>query len=168
MLKQESLPASTTPPRQRASRARIRVQSWTWLVVCMLLLALQLFFPARAWTTLLIMLGVTWLLALLWTLLLARRLFIRREMRYGWAQVGDTLQERYTLYNDGRLPAAWLEVQDHSNIPGYHTGHVTSVRGSEILGWRTEGICTRRGLFTLGPTSLRSGDPFGLFSAEIH
>ncbi len=129
---------------------------------------MQLFFPARAWTTLLIMLGGTWLLALLWTLLLARRLSIRREMRYGWAQVGDTLQERYTLYNDGRLPAAWLEVQDHSNIPGYQTGHVTSVRGSEILGWRTEGICTRRGLFSLGPTSLRSGDPFGLFSAEIH
>jgi len=98
---------------------------------------------------------------------LGRRLSIKREMRYGWAQVGDVLQERYTLYNDSLIPALWLEVQDHSTIPDYQTGRVTAINGKEILGWQTEGTCTRRGLYTLGPTSLRSGDPLGLCSVEI-
>ena len=150
------------------TRARIRIHSWSWVAVSGLLVGLQLFWPSRAWTTLLIILGGTWLVAFLWTMALGRRLSIKREMRYGWAQVGDALQERYTLYNDGLLPAPWLEVQDHSNMPDYQTGHVTGINGREILGWRTEGICTRRGLYTLGPTSLRSGDPFGLCSVEIH
>jgi uncharacterized protein (DUF58 family) len=33
--------------------------------------------------------------------------------------------------------------------------------------WKTEGTCTRRGLFNLGPTTLRSGDPLGLCSMEL-
>jgi uncharacterized protein (DUF58 family) len=147
---------------------KIRIHSWSWVAVSGLLVGLQLFWPSRAWTTLLIILGGTWLAAFLWTLTLGRGLSIKREMRYGWAQVGDALQERYTLYNDSLLPALWLEVQDHSNIPDYQTGRVTGINGREILGWRTEGICTRRGLYTLGPTSLRSGDPLGLCSVEIH
>jgi uncharacterized protein (DUF58 family) len=167
MIKVETFsPASAgsgDPPR-----ARIRIQSWSWVIVSVLLLGLQLFWPDRAWTTLLIILGGTWLLAFFWTLILSRRLSIKREMRYGWAQVGDALQERYTLYNDGRLSAPWLEVQDHSNMPDYQTGRVIGIQGMDVLGWQTEGICTRRGLYTLGPTSLRSGDPFGLCSVEIH
>lgn len=62
--------------------------------------------------TLLILLDGTWLAAFAWTFFLGRGLSIKREMRYGWAQVGDALQERYTLHNDSILPALWLEVVD--------------------------------------------------------
>lgn len=147
--------------------ATIRIHSWTWVGISVLLIVLQLLFPQRTWTTLLIIMGGVWLLAFLWTFALGRRLSLEREMRYGWAQVGDVLQERYTIYNDSLLPAIWLEVRDHSTIPDYHTGCVTSISGRQILSWRTEGTCTRRGLFTLGPTSLHSGDPLGLCSVEV-
>jgi uncharacterized protein (DUF58 family) len=133
-----------------------------------LLAGLQLAWPSRVWMTLFIVLGGTWLAALLWTVSLGRGLSIQREMRYGWAQVGDALQERYTLYNDGLLPAPWLEVLDHSTLPDYQAGRVTGIQGREALSWCTEGVCTRRGLHTLGPTSLRCGDPLGLCSVEIH
>lgn len=146
---------------------RLYIHSWTWLAVSVLLAGLQLAWPNRAWMTLFIVLGGTWLAALLWTVFLGRGLSLKREMRYGWAQVGDTLQERYTLYNDSRLPAPWLEVLDHSTIPDYQVGRVTSIQGREALSWRTEGVCTRRGLHTLGPTSLRCGDPLGLCSVEL-
>jgi uncharacterized protein (DUF58 family) len=148
-------------------KGTIHIHSWTWVAVSGFLILLDLLWPGRTWTTLLILLGGTWLLAFLWTWALGRRLSLKREMRYGWAQVGDILQERYTLYNDSFLPALWLEVQDHSTIPDYQIGRVTAINGREVLGWQTEGACTRRGLYTLGPTSLRSGDPLGLCSVEI-
>lgn len=160
------------PPGKRSfnliPNGKLRIHSWSWVIVSVLLAGLEWFQPSRTWLTLLIILGGTWLAAFLWTLALGRGLSIKREMRYGWAQVGDALQERYTLYNDSPLPAPWLEVLDHSSIPDSQGGRITAIKGREILGWRTEGICTRRGLYTLGPTSLRSGDPLGLCSVEIH
>jgi uncharacterized protein (DUF58 family) len=118
--------------------------------------------------TLLIIMAGTWLLSFFWTLSLARHLFLERKMRYGWAQVGDQLEERFTVINDSFLPGLWLEVGDHSNLPDYTAGRVTSIGASQSLEWKTEGACSRRGLFTLGPTSLRSGDPLGLCSLELY
>ena len=105
---------------------KIRIHSWIWVVVSGLLVVLQLFWPSRAWTTLLITIGGTWLAGFLWTLALGCSLSLRREMRYGWAQVGDHLEERYTITNHSILPALWLEVEDHSNLPDYISGRVTS------------------------------------------
>jgi uncharacterized protein (DUF58 family) len=146
---------------------KIHLQSKLWVAVFILLVLLQLLWPGRAWTTLLVILGGTWLIAFLWTLSLGRGLSIDREMRYGWAQVGDQLEERFTIFNGSRMPALWLEVEDHSSLPNYMAGRVTAVSPKETMNWRTEGLCTRRGLYTLGPTSLRSGDPLGLCSVEI-
>lgn len=147
---------------------KVRIHSWPWLAISILLILVEIFWPDRLWETLLIILGGTWLGGFLWTLALSGKLAVKREMRYGWAQVGDVLQERYTLTNLSRLPALWLEVLDHSNLPDYPVGRVTSINGREVMNFRTEGTCTRRGLFILGPTTLRSGDPFGLCSTEIH
>jgi uncharacterized protein (DUF58 family) len=138
-----------------------------WPVLAILLLFLQLIWPSRAWMTLLIIMAGTWSLSFVWTLSLARHLFLERKIRYGWAQVGDQLEEHFTVINDSFLPGLWLEVEDHSNLPDYTAGRVTSIGAIASLEWKTEGVCTRRGLFTLGPTSLRSGDPLGLCSLEI-
>lgn len=147
--------------------AKIRFHSWLWPVLALLLAALQLIWPNRAWSTLLIILAGSWLISFLWTLSLARHLFLDRKMRYGWAQVGDQLEERFTVVNDSTLPGLWLEVQDLSNLPDYTAGRVTSIGPNQTMEWKTEGLCTRRGLFNLGPTILRSGDPLGLCSLEL-
>lgn len=149
------------------SSTKIRLHSRLWPVLTLLLLLIQLFWPSRAWMTLLIIVGGIWIIGFAWTFSLARHLFIERALRYGWAQVGDTLEERFTVINESILPALWLEVDDHSNLPEYIAGRVTSIGGNSALEWKTEGVCTRRGLFTLGPTTLRSGDPLGLCSLEI-
>jgi uncharacterized protein (DUF58 family) len=147
--------------------AKIRFHSRLWPILAMLLLVLQLLWPNRAWSTLLIILAGSWLLSFFWTLSLARRLFMDRQMRYGWAQVGDQLEERFIVINDSFLPGLWLEVEDHSDLPGYTAGRVTSIGGYQSMEWKTEGACSRRGLFNLGPTTLRSGDPLGLCSMEL-
>jgi uncharacterized protein (DUF58 family) len=53
-------------------------------------------------------------------------------------------------------------------MPGYSASLATGVEGNTEFQWRTHGLCTRRGLFTLGPTTLRTGDPLGLYSVELH
>jgi uncharacterized protein (DUF58 family) len=145
---------------------KIRFHSRLWPILTVLLVFLQLVWPNRAWSTLLIILAGSWLIGFLWTLLLARRVFLDRKMRYGWAQVGDQLEERFTVINDSFLPGLWLEVDDHSDLPGYAAGRVTSIGGNQIMEWKTAGTCTQRGLFTLGPATLRSGDPLGMCSLE--
>jgi uncharacterized protein (DUF58 family) len=112
-------------------------------------------------------LGGAWLLSYLWARSLARGLRLMREMRFGWVQVGDRLVERFTLFNDGWAPALWVELIDHSTLPDYQVGRGTRVGSGRSVRWHTDALCTHRGLFNLGPASLATGDPFGLFTVTL-
>jgi uncharacterized protein (DUF58 family) len=120
------------------------------------------------WKVLLFALGSVWLISYLWARSLQQGLSLRREMRYGWAQVGDLLEERFTVHNRGWAPATWLEVIDHSDLTGYGNNQVTGIESRSSRSWHTKGACTQRGVFNLGPTSLRSGDPLGIYTVHIH
>jgi uncharacterized protein (DUF58 family) len=148
--------------------ARLQLKTQLLPVVVGLLVVLQLMWPYRGWVMLLVVLGGLWALCYLWARALMRGLTVEREMRFGWTQVGDRLEERFTLINTAVMPALWVEVRDHSNMPGYDTSRGTGVGGQGRSEWRTQGLCTRRGVFTLGPTSLTSGDPFGLYTVTVH
>lgn len=137
-------------------------------VLVVVLFIVQLTYPSKVWSMLLIGLGGAWLLSYYWARSLVRGLTMTREMRYEWAQVGDRLEERFTVRNEGFFPAPWLEVFDHSNIPGYHATQATSVGGHSTSQWVIEGVCTRRGLYTLGGTTLKCGDPLGIYQVEVH
>ena len=147
---------------------RVRRSSRAVPALVALLLLLQLLTPYRGWLMLLVGLGGMWLIGYLWARSLARGLRVVREMRFGWAQVGDRLEERFTLVNEGWAPALWVEVLDRSDLPGAPASRVTGVGAYAKNRWRVERVCTRRGLFTLGPTSLRTGDPFGLYTVTLH
>jgi len=124
---------------------------------------MQILDPSRVWIILLIGIGGTWLLCRWWIRGLARITF-EREMRYGWAQVGDKLEERFTLTNPFILPATWVTVQDHSDLPDHHASVATGVDGSSASQWKILSQCTRRGVYTLGGTTLETGDPLGVYT----
>lgn len=147
---------------------RLRVRTWLLPLVVTLLLVLELVAPYRGWVLLLTGLGGLLVVSFLWALSLARGVRIWREMRFGWAQVGDTVEERFTVENAGWAPAPWLEIVDHSTVPGYEAGRATAIGSHEVMRWRKEAVCSRRGLFTLGPTTVRTSDPFGLFTVQVH
>ena len=149
-------------------KPQLQLQSWFLPALVGLLLVLQLIIPYRGWRILLVGLGGAWLVSYLWARSLARGLRLTREMRFGWAQVGDRIVERFSLANDGQAPALWVEVMDHSTIPDYQASRGTGVNGRHWIKWHREAICTRRGLFTLGPTTVRTGDPFGLYTVTLH
>jgi uncharacterized protein (DUF58 family) len=148
--------------------SHLRLNAWLLPVLVVLLLVAQLLAPYKGWFALLIGLGGALLIGFLWARSLTRNLRLTREMRYGWAQVGDQLAERFTLVNAGHFPALWVEVVDHSTVPGYHIGWATGVGADSSVRRHREAVCNRRGLFTLGPTTMLTSDPFGIFSVSIH
>jgi uncharacterized protein (DUF58 family) len=130
------------------------------------LILVQIFAPQPVWTVLLICFGGMWLAGGLWARSLAARLSLIREVRFGWAHVGDLLEERFTLRNDGWAPAVWVEVIDRSTMPSYDPTRITGVEPRSETRWQTKGVCVRRGLYMLGPTTLVSQDPFGVYRVE--
>jgi uncharacterized protein (DUF58 family) len=91
---------------------------------------------------------------------------VHRVARSLRSQVGQVFEERFEIQNTGRLPRLWIEVKDESSLPGSRGSHVlTLVGGREGRTYLARTRLTQRGVFPLGPTSLGSGDLFGLFPA---
>jgi uncharacterized protein (DUF58 family) len=142
----------------------IRPRSRTPVTLAVLLVLLQLFSPHRAWVILLCGVGGMTLAAYLWARSLARSVRVTRSLRYVWAQVGDLLEERFALLNRGEWPVLWAEVDDESNLPDYPSRRVVAASGRQTSRWRVSTVCKRRGMFTLGPWTVRIQDPFGFFT----
>lgn len=103
------------------------------------------------------------LLAYLWSWGSLRRVGVARSVASDRVQVGQTLVDRLTLRNRALLPKLWLELFDHSSLPGHSASRVVTVGGNRSTEWTSRTLCVRRGRYQVGPVSLRSGDPFGVF-----
>jgi uncharacterized protein (DUF58 family) len=147
--------------------SRLRINSLLLPLATVVLIAVEISESSEIWQALLVALGGAWLISYLWARSLRKNLFLERSMRFGWAQVGDKLEEELTLFNDGLFPATWLEVIDRSTLPGYSISRATGVDGMGETAWHTAGTCTRRGIYQLGGTTLRTGDPLGVYTLEL-
>ena len=136
-------------------------------VIALVAFLMQIVDPSRVWVMLLIGIGGAWFICRWWALGLARSLTFEREMRFGWAQVGDRLEERFTLTNQFLLPATWVTLQDHSSLPNHYASVATGVDGSSTSQWKVTTRCTKRGVYTLGGTTLETGDPLGMYTVTV-
>jgi uncharacterized protein (DUF58 family) len=136
-------------------------------IIAVVLVTLQIVAPAPPLTYVLAVLGGAVAIGYYWARQMAENVTLERDRRYGWAQVGDVLEERFSLRNESSLPVLWAEIRDGSTLPGYTASRVTGVDGHNYTYWISEGECHRRGIFTLGPLRIRMGDPFGFFSVEV-
>jgi len=148
-------------------KTTIRLNAKIFPVIGALAFIMQILDPSRVWVILLIGIGGAWLVCWWWARGLARSLRFEREMRFGWAQVGDRLEERFTLINQFPLPATWVTLQDHSTLPDHYASVATGVDGSSTSQWKVLTQCTRRGVYTLGGTTLETGDPFGIYTITL-
>jgi uncharacterized protein (DUF58 family) len=109
------------------------------------------------------LLGIT-LVSYVWAWYNVSWVQVDRETLSGRSQVGKVAEERFVLRNRGLLPKLWLEVRDHSELPEHRASMViNSLAPGGEHGWTVRTTCRRRGRYRLGPLSLISGDPFGLF-----
>jgi uncharacterized protein (DUF58 family) len=104
------------------------------------------------------------IVSFVWSWININWLHLSRVTRTRRAQVGEPLEERFTVRNTSIVPKLWLEVHDYSSVPGHRASHVINNLGSRgSFSWRTTTICTERGRYQLGPLDLATGDPFGFF-----
>jgi uncharacterized protein (DUF58 family) len=102
--------------------------------------------------------------SLLWAWLNQRGLTLRRATRSHRSQVGKYFEETLELVNRSRWPKLWVEVHDFSDLPGHQVSRVVNSLGRNSTSrWQVRTLARRRGRFVLGPVTLSSGDPLGIF-----
>lgn len=102
-----------------------------------------------------------------------------RELSTDRAFPDDIVIVTITIVNRKPLPIPWLTIEDElseglkptdrettlSGTSGRRILRiVTNVRPFERVTWRIPVACSVRGVHSLGPTTLRSADPFGFFT----
>lgn len=142
----------------------------SWHVV-LALLAISLLALAATGTPIYAHLAYLWMFLLvgswIWSRLALRGVKLKREPQTLHAHVGQIFRDHFEIQNDGRLPCLWVEVRDQSDLPASHGSRVLTLLGSEEhRSYRARTRLVQRGVFSLGPTLLVSGDPFGLFTVS--
>ena len=135
-----------------------------WLLgVIGLWLLLALVVPARVWWAIISAYALLLALAYAWARSLALGVTWKRRVRQGIMVVGDQVIEDFEIENNASFPLLWVEIVDHSDVPGYTANRVEAVDAHGHKYWQTQGRCERRGVFHLGPWEAISSDPLGLF-----
>jgi len=108
--------------------------------------------------------GVLLVLAWLFTILSLRGITIERRARSQRAEVGDIFEENFEVSNRSRITKFWLEVHNQTNIPNAAGSRIlTLLRGRQNRFYTARTRLAQRGGYSLGPTTISSGDPFGIF-----
>lgn len=103
-------------------------------------------------------------LSFLWMWVSIRWVELSRQTRARRSQVGKLAEEKFSLRNQSWFPKLWLEVRDHSDLPNHRASRVLNTVGpGRWRDWAVRTTCRARGLFRLGPLTISTGDPFGLF-----
>lgn len=122
----------------------------------------------RGWLVFLTGLAGLWLLAIWWIHSLERGLHVSRRIHLAWATVGDSVPEQLEVINESGFPAIWIEIADETDALAEPLRLVSDVDRHATRRRYPVHQFKRRGLYTLGPTRLRTGDPFGIYTLTIH
>ena len=113
------------------------------------------------------LLGLAVILSYLWTWLgtLALDVTVRRSSKR--VSVGEALEAQVTVENRSRLPKPVVLVEDLTDLPGYRNAMALAVPPNGSRSWTDSAPARKRGVYTMGPMSVVSSDPFGVFRGEL-
>ncbi len=78
-------------------------------------------------------------------------------------QVGQRAEARVRLTSSTFYTKLWLELEDPTDMPGTAARTVITLPAHGQRNWKLSLPCRRRGVFSVGPIAVSTGDPFGLF-----
>ncbi len=133
-----------------------------------LLLILYIVTGYRGWLVFGLGLGGAWLIAWIWTRSLEKNLWLERKIHMAWATVGESVPEQIKLVNHGWLPALWVEISDDSTTLERPLKLVSDVDQHASRNRNISHLFKKRGLYSLGPTIIRTGDPLGIYTLTLH
>ncbi len=102
-------------------------------------------------------------IAYLWGRLNLRGLEVAVERTADRLVEGEYAQGRISVRSRSLFSKLWLEVEEPSDLPGHRSRRVVSLGVRGYCSWKTSTLCLRRGAYTMGPLTVTTGDPFGLF-----
>jgi uncharacterized protein (DUF58 family) len=142
-------------------------RAWLFILIGVACLVLGLITGRDMFYNMVYLIVVILVISFLWTWINVNSVRIARRTRSRRSSVGKLAEESFTVTNTGFLPKVWLEVHDHSSLPMHHVSQVmNALAPKRRRHWAVRTICRRRGQFTLGPLTLTSGDPLGLFALQ--
>jgi uncharacterized protein (DUF58 family) len=101
-----------------------------------------------------------------WTRVMSRGLEVEVERATERLQAGQETETRLRFKNRSAWTKVWLEVEDETDIPGRAPKTVLTLPAKAVRNWKVSTRCRRRGIYSLGPVKVTTGDPFGLFKAS--
>jgi len=170
--------SSTSVEQEEKRRTQF---SPAWFEMAALLIIAGLIFRQRALFALAACILTVIPIAWGWNWASLRRVEYGRRFDKQRAFPGETVEMKVSITNRKLLPLSWLEVSDEipmalplvnsvlmpTHMPAVGTlENVLSLRWYERITRRYELKCTARGIYSLGPAHLTSGDLFALFEAE--
>ena len=141
---------------------------WPLIVILVITLALALATGSTIIWRFFIFLGVLLFLSYIWMRMNVRRIDGKVTKLSPFCRVGERFEEELTFYNKGRLPTAMIEVREDTNFPGYQSLTNFQLPAQGSYSWRSEGLCSQRGSYTLGNFVVKITDPLGFFSINEH
>lgn len=120
--------------------------------------------------------------ARLWENFALRRLAYERRLSHSSAFFGEVITLELSISNRKLLPLPWVHVQDEvpdqlklltGKTARSHKATRAIVSNLVSLSWyyrltrRYQIRCTKRGIFSFGPATIRSGDIFGFFTKQM-
>ena len=152
-----------------ASSAPIRsLRPAFWVTVILASVSLLVALASGSWLmyriayTLLLVIGISYV----WMRLSLQGLSVEIDRHTDRVQEGDQIMEDLTVRNGGNWPKLWIEVEDPTELPSHQARVVLSLAARQRRIRRFATRCERRGVYSIGPVVVRTGDPFGLFRAE--
>lgn len=143
---------------------RILERSWVPILIFIISLIGALAVGHSLFFTLTYLTGAILFLSYLWAWLNLHWVRVTRQTRSNHVRAGGFLEERIVLTNTGPLPKLWIELKDDSDLPLHRASRVVSnLQAKSQQSWHIRTPCYQRGRYTLGPITLFSSDPFGLF-----
>ena len=153
----------------------------TWLIITFGLLLASLIFRQTPLLLIAVLFFLTSGAARLWARYMLERVDYRRHLSATRVFFGEEITLEISIANRKILPLPWVhiyeEVPDELTFPRGRTAiyhkHARAVLTNFLsLGWyhqitrRYPVQCLKRGYFTFGPATIRSGDLFGFFGKE--